>query len=155
MIPSAVALSLDSLAAGIAIGPLVRSRKTGVRLALLFAVCDALAGWAGWQLGVALPEWLSPLAPAGFAVYGIYLLAVGGAVSSRPWLVWLLPALLSFDNMLCPMPPQQALLCGALSGAFAWAGLRIGAIFGACVGRGRERSSGVAALGAAALMLAF
>ncbi|HEU0155772.1 MAG TPA: hypothetical protein VFQ82_06845 [Stellaceae bacterium] len=160
MLPSALVLSLDSLAAGVASGAVVDRPRARVGLALLFGAGDALAGWAAWRFASLWPHWLwpywlSPLAPVGFVLYGVYLVAAGGAALRRPWLVWLLPVLFSLDNLLSPMAPREALLCGAASGALAWAGLAAGAPAGARAGIWRERASGAAALAAAASMLAF
>jgi putative Mn2+ efflux pump MntP len=155
MLSSALVLSLDSLLAGVAIGAILARQRARAGLALLFGVGDALAGWTAWRLATLWPHWLSPLAPIGFALYGVYLLAAGAAAMRRPGLVWLLPMLFSLDNLLCPMSPQEALVCGAVSGALAWAGLAIGAAVGPRAGAWRERGAGAAALAAAASMLAF
>jgi hypothetical protein len=102
-------LGTDSLIACIAIGPLVSRRMSVlVPLALLFGVGDGL----GYLLGVALhwsyPDSWGNFAPAVVAVLGAYWIVV--AVISRKaakaednpkarWGVWILPWLLSLDNI--------------------------------------------------------
>jgi hypothetical protein len=100
-------LGVDSLIACIAVGPLV-SRRMAVPFALLFGVGDG----GGYLLGCALhwsyPDNLGFLAPAVVAVIGLYWIAV--AVVSRKaavaeqnprvrWGIWILPWLLSLDNI--------------------------------------------------------
>jgi hypothetical protein len=102
-------LGTDSLIACIAIGPMVSRRMSVlVPLALLFGIGDGL----GYLLGVAL-HWSDPdswgnLAPAAVAVLGAYW--IGVALVSRKaakaednpkarWGVWILPWLLSLDNI--------------------------------------------------------
>jgi hypothetical protein len=102
-------LGTDSLIACIAIGPMMSRRMSVlVPLALLFGVGDGL----GYLLGVALhwsyPDGWGNLAPALVAVLGAYWIVV--ALVSRSaakaednpkarWGVWILPWLLSLDNI--------------------------------------------------------
>jgi hypothetical protein len=102
-------LGTDSLIACIAIGPMM-SRKMSVLvpLALLFGVGDGL----GYLLGVALhwsyPDSWGNFAPAVVAVLGAYWIVIAiisrqaAKAESNPkarWGVWVLPWLLSLDNI--------------------------------------------------------
>ncbi len=102
-------LGVDSLIACIAIGPIMDRRwSVLVPFALLFGVGDG----GGYLLGTALhwsyPDSMSFLAPLVVAVIGVYWIAVAiiskraAAAEDNPksrWGVWILPWLLSLDNI--------------------------------------------------------
>jgi hypothetical protein len=102
-------LGVDSLIACIAVGPIMeRKWSVLVPFALLFGVGDG----GGYLLGTALhwsyPDGWGDLAPAVVAVIGLYWIAVA-IVSKRAataednskshWGIWILPWLLSLDNI--------------------------------------------------------
>ncbi len=102
-------LGVDSLIACIAVGPIMDRRwSVLVPFALLFGVGDG----GGYLLGTALhwsyPDSMSFLAPTVVAVIGAYWIAVA-IISKRAaaaednrksrWGVWILPWLLSLDNI--------------------------------------------------------
>ncbi len=101
-------LGVDSLIACIAVGPIMDRRwSVLVPFALLFGVGDG----GGYLLGTALhwsyPDSMSFLAPTVVAVIGVYWIAVAiiskrAAAEDNPrsrWGVWILPWLLSLDNI--------------------------------------------------------
>jgi putative Mn2+ efflux pump MntP len=101
-------LGIDSLIACIAVGPMIR-RRWSVPFAVLFGICDG----GGFLLGTAfhwsMPDSVSNIAEA--AVLGILgLYWIGIAIFSRQaaladqqsrsrWGVWVLPFVLSVDNI--------------------------------------------------------
>jgi hypothetical protein len=102
-------LGVDSLIACIAVGPIM-GRRMSVLLpfALLFGVGDGLGYLLGCALHWSYPDNLGFLAPTVVAVIGLYWIAV--AIVSRKaaqaeenpkarWGVWILPWLLSLDNI--------------------------------------------------------
>jgi hypothetical protein len=118
-------LGVDSLIACIAVGPIM-SRRISVLIpfALLFGICDG----GGYLLGTALhwsyPDNLGFLAPTVVAVIGVYWIAVAivsrraAAAEENPkahWGVWILPWLLSLDNI------TYGVVDGVSSGASVWA----------------------------------
>ena len=100
-------LGVDSLIACIAVGPLV-GRKIAVPFALLFGVGDGLGYLLGCALHWSYPDSLGFLAPAVVAVIGLYWIGVAvvskkaaaaEASSKSHWGIWILPWLLSLDNI--------------------------------------------------------
>jgi putative Mn2+ efflux pump MntP len=126
--------SIDSFVAAIAIGFFAAGRTTRIRLAVMFAVCDCTASFAGAILrasgawpgfrGLSLIPLIIPLAFA--AVVLAYYLA-----RRRSFLLWGLPVLLSVDNLASgwfdpsPAAATSLLLGGLLSGVFALAGFTL------------------------------
>jgi hypothetical protein len=118
-------LGVDSLIACIAVGPIMSRRMSVlVPFAILFGVGDG----GGYLLGCALhwsyPDNLGFLAPTVVAVIGLYWIAV--AIVSRKaasaeenpkarWGLWILPWLLSLDNI------TYGVVNGVSSGASIWA----------------------------------
>src|SRR5690242_7116832 len=102
LLPTASLLSLDGLVVCLALGPLGPGATR--RLPLAFALCDGLASLAGPALG--LPDavaWAHGLAPAAVATYGLLVLALAARIRSADRandLVYLLPVLLSLDNLV-------------------------------------------------------
>jgi hypothetical protein len=102
-------LGVDSLIACIAVGPIMRRRMSVlVPFALLFGVGDGLGYLLGCALHWSYPDNLSFLAPVVVAVIGLYWIAVAivsrkaAAAEEDPkahWGVWILPWLLSLDNI--------------------------------------------------------
>jgi putative Mn2+ efflux pump MntP len=152
VLKSAVMLSLDSLAAAIAVGPLIGRGPVRLRLALLFGACDAAATSAAWTLGIVPPRWLPALAPGGLALYGAYLLALGEIAARRSRIVYFLPVLLCFDNLVTPAPPPDALVFGMVSAGAAYLGLIIGTATVPDIRR-PERWAGAGVFAAGAWML--
>ena len=117
-------LGVDSLIACIAVGPIMERRwSVLVPFALLFGVGDG----GGYLLGTALhwsfPDGLSFLAPVVVAVIGVYWIAVAivskraAAAEDNPrsrWGIWILPWLLSLDNI------TYGAVDGVSSGASVW-----------------------------------
>ena len=117
-------LGVDSLIACIAIGPIVERRWSVIALlVVLFGVGDG----GGYLLGTALhwsfPDDLDFLAPVVVAVIGVYWIAVAlisrraAAAEDNPrsrWGIWILPWLLSLDNI------TYGAVDGVSSGASVW-----------------------------------
>jgi hypothetical protein len=102
-------LGVDSLIACIAVGPIMnRRRSVLVPFALLFGVGDGGGYLLGCVLHWSYPDSWGDFAPAVVAVIGVYWLAVAviskraAAAEENPkarWGVWILPWLLSLDNI--------------------------------------------------------
>jgi hypothetical protein len=102
-------LGVDSLIASIAVGPIMeRKWSVLVPFAVLFGVADGGGYLLGTVLHWSFPDNLDFLAPTVVAVIGVYWIAV--AIISRRaataednpkarWGVWILPLLLSLDNI--------------------------------------------------------
>jgi len=117
-------LGVDSLIACIAVGPIMDRRwSVLVPFALLFGVGDG----GGYLLGTALhwsyPDNLGFLAPTVVAVIGVYWIAVAiiskraAAAEEDPkarWGIWILPWLLSLDNI------TYGAVDGVSNGASVW-----------------------------------
>jgi hypothetical protein len=117
-------LGVDSLIACIAVGPIMDRRwSVLVPFALLFGVGDG----GGYLLGTALhwsyPDNLGFLAPTVVAVIGVYWIAVAliskraAAQEENPksrWGIWILPWLLTLDNI------TYGAVDGVSNGASAW-----------------------------------
>ena len=118
-------LGTDSLIACIAIGPIMAKRSVATLslLAVLFGVGDGLGYLLGCALHWSFPDSLSFLAPTVIAVIGAYW--IGVAIVSRMaakaelsekahWGVWVLPWLLSLDNI------TYGVVDGVSNGASVW-----------------------------------
>jgi hypothetical protein len=95
-------LGVDSLIAGMAIGPVVE-RRWRLPLAVLFGIADAvvflLAAGLGWQL---FSEGVSVALGTGVLVaMGLWLLVVAAGTqrAAAYWPVWVLPWVLTLDNL--------------------------------------------------------
>jgi hypothetical protein len=117
-------LGVDSLIACIAVGPIMSRRMSVlVPFALLFGVGDGLGYLLGCALHWSYPDGWGDLAPAVVAIIGVYWIAV--ALVSRKaaaaeenakarWGVWVLPWLLSLDNI------TYGAVDGVSGGASVW-----------------------------------
>ena len=103
-------LGTDSLIACIAIGPIMSRRLSVlVPLALLFGLGDGLGYLLGSALHWSYPDSWSNFAPAMVALFGAYWIVVAivsrraanaeATASKARWGVWVLPWLLSLDNI--------------------------------------------------------
>lgn len=115
-------LGVDSLIACIAVAPLIR-RRIAVPFALLFGAADGLGYLLGCALHWSWPDNLSFLAPAVVAIIGIYWIGVAivarkaAQAEANPkahWGIWVLPWLLSLDNI------TFGTVDGVSSGASIW-----------------------------------
>jgi len=123
--------SIDSFVAAIAMGFFAAEKTTRIRLALMFAVCDGTASFAGASLraSAAWPafgrlSFISFAMTLAFtAVVFTYYLA-----RKRPFLLWGLPILLSIDNFASGwfdpsfLSATSLVFGGLLSGLFALGG---------------------------------
>lgn len=102
-------LGTDSLVACIAVGPIMARRMSVlVPFALLFGLGDGLGYLLGCALHWSYPDNWAPFAPAVVALLGAYWIVVA-IISKRAakaeetpkarWGVWILPWLLSLDNI--------------------------------------------------------
>jgi len=134
-------LGLDSFIVAAALGMAGMPATWRWRLALAFGVCDGLASMVGacLYLGTMLAwhEWLGPPAVGGYGAY-VLLLAwrsrrLAGSAGARGWPAFALPVCLSIDNLVAGAGTAggdavlAAVVCGAVSGALAFVGLRLGA----------------------------
>jgi putative Mn2+ efflux pump MntP len=110
-------LGLDSFLACLAIGAHELSWQERVRLAVAFGACDAAATF----VGAVRPHWL--LEPPALAIYVVFVLVLGRAARSNRTLLYILPVLLSLDNLFSGAPPSTALLLGLGSAVMAMFGL--------------------------------
>jgi hypothetical protein len=116
-------LGVDSLIACIAVGPIMDRRWS---VLVPFAVLFGLGDGGGYLLGTALhwsyPDSWGDLAPAVVAVIGVYWIAVAivskrAAATDNPksrWGIWILPWLLSLDNV------TYGAVDGVSNGASVW-----------------------------------
>ena len=118
-------LGTDSLIACIAVGPIMAKRSLAVlsSFAVLFGVGDGLGYLLGCAIHWSYPDSLGFLAPTVVAVIGAYW--IGVAIVSRMaakaelaekshWGLWLLPWLLSLDNI------TYGVVDGTSNGASIW-----------------------------------
>ncbi len=138
----ALALGLDSFRVSLGLGASSLAGGSELRLALSFAVCDAVALAAGVALGRSLTflagPWVEALGPPVLAAYALYILWLarrpGAERATAGWVVLGLPLMLSFDNLVVGGTlggPRMsllavALLVGIASGLLALAGLILG-----------------------------
>jgi len=118
-------LGVDSLIACIAVGPIMRRRMSVLLpFALLFGIGDGGGFLLGSALHWSFPDNLSFLAPTVVAVIGLYWIAVAivsrkaAAAEEDPrahWGIWILPWLLSLDNI------TFGVVDGVSNGASVWA----------------------------------
>jgi putative Mn2+ efflux pump MntP len=133
---SIVLLGIDSLIACIAISPLVRATSR-IPLGALFGIADGLGFVVGSSIGWHPAPELTDVARSLLILgYGLYILLV--ATSTRwvavRWPVWVLPWVLSLDNLSYGLAThsgvrsvlEQAGWQTLASGALACAGLSIG-----------------------------
>lgn len=153
LLRSALILGIDSAVAAIAVGPLIRGGWARLAVALLFGACDAAASFAAWSFGFVPPRWFAATGAGGVALYGAYLLALGGIAGRRRRLLYVLPVLLSLDNLLSPAALPDALLFGVVSAALAGFGLVVGAGMAIPIGRRREQWAGAGVLAASVVLL--
>jgi hypothetical protein len=117
-------LGVDSLIACIAVGPIMSRRMSVlVPFALLFGVGDGGGYLLGTVLHWSFPDSWGDLAPVVVAVIGVYWIGVAivskraAAAEDNPrthWGVWILPWLLSLDNI------TYGAVDGVSNGASAW-----------------------------------
>jgi hypothetical protein len=118
-------LGTDSLIACIAVGPIMAKRSLAVlsSFAVLFGVGDGLGYLLGCAIHWSYPDSLGFLAPTVVAVIGVYW--IGVAIVSRMaakaelsekshWGIWILPWLLSLDNI------TYGVVNGVSGGASTW-----------------------------------
>jgi putative Mn2+ efflux pump MntP len=135
---------IDNVAVASALGAAGLRRDGRIRLASAFFAFEALMPFAGLLMGQQLRASVAPIAavlgPSCLAVCG--LLVLGAALRrtsackliNRPWLMVMLPLVLSLDNLAAgagfgfmdlPVVPA-AIVVGGVSGAIAIVGLALG-----------------------------
>jgi putative Mn2+ efflux pump MntP len=138
----ALALGLDSFRISLGLGAAGIAPGGELRIALSFAVCDAVALAVGLAFGRSLASligpWAGRLGPPVLAAYALYVLSLARTpreeTATGAWLVVGLPLMLSFDNLVVggtlgglrvPLL-LMALFVGVASGLMALAGLAAG-----------------------------
>lgn len=116
--------SLDTLLVCLGIGWHVRSRRERLRLAMVFGACDAMAAALGSLWQYRLPDL------ATFCIYLLCAFLLGQAVRSRSVLIYVLPVLLSLDNLFSGVPSNLAPALGLGSALMALLGLSLSAFAG-------------------------
>jgi hypothetical protein len=159
-------LGIDSFIACMAVGALLE-RRSWVRLALLFAVCDVVAFVIGAGLGWGLmSQAASEVVEMGTLVLlGVYLLVVAASTAQMTahWAIWVLPFALTVDNLTYGLAGEQtgsvtgeAVAQALSSGSLAYLGLFV-AVWLPRVLPGRVEATRVAGatmlIGAGALFL--
>jgi len=125
--------SLDSLLGSLALGPYIASGRRRIGLACAFGICDALATGVGARLG---PMWLSAgaadvMCRALIISYATVVFTFLGSRwrqrESSSWLIWTIPVLMSFDNLLETRPGSLATIsiCVVCSACASWLGFRL------------------------------
>jgi putative Mn2+ efflux pump MntP len=160
---TALLLSLDSFVVAVALSPLIKSPVSRWRLASLFGVCDGLAVLVGSALGHSVPglHINERVVPFFVVVFGLYWLVAAQWKQFRahPRLVFILPALMSLDNLaygagigqLTGSVFTQAIALAAASMALAALGLYIGSFIRFASARASEL--GIALLAAGFVLL--
>jgi hypothetical protein len=121
-------LGIDSFIACMAVGALLE-RRSWVRLALLFGICDAVGFLIGAGLGWGLmSEAASEVVEMGTLVLlGVYLLVVTAATAEMTahWAIWVLPFALTVDNLTYGLAGEQT---GSVAGEAAAQALSSGSL---------------------------
>jgi hypothetical protein len=153
-------LSVDSFVMAAALSPLIRSPASRWCLASLFGLCDGLAVLVGSALSSTnLSLHLSERAvPCIAVVYGLYYLiaAQWDRFCKHPRLVWLLPPLMSLDNLAYGAGVQTvaggALVLAVASLTLAALGFYLGSLVRFASERAREMAAGVGLLTAGLIL---
>ena len=163
-------LGLDSFRVSASLGSLNLNSSRRTRLALAFALCDALAPLVGIAVGRTAIElmgrWTAIVGPLVLSVYGLYVLYLAwqckefGAADNDLWLFFGIPVSLSLDNLVAgvgigmlELPVLvSALVLGVVSGLMSLAGLRLGSAVGRYLPLRAEMLSGVALIGMAVVL---
>lgn len=132
VLASALIFTLDTFLVCLGIGWRLRSWRERLPLAVTFGLCDATATALGSAWRNRGPESLPEL-----ATFGVYLLCawllgqllLGQSGRSRSAPIYLLPVLLSVDNLLGRIPAQSAPILGLSSAVMALLGLSLAAAF--------------------------
>lgn len=139
-----LALSFDTFLVSVALGMILLSQSRRRNLILLFAMCDGFGSLAGFFLSAnfvgTATLWFGKFQPFVLCLYLLliigfswYLRTMGSSLRSTT-VFYLLPLLLSFDNLtagvslnLASMPPAVfAMIAGFASALAAWFGLQLG-----------------------------
>ena len=156
-VTNALLLSFDSLVAGIAVAPLVRSAPCRLVAAVLFGVADGAASLLGALVAVPL-HGLLVVAPVMPALYGVYLAAasslaarglratdearsrVGPGRPATPAILGALAVALSVDNLVSSAAADGAsvVAVGCASAALMLVGLTVGGRAFAALAGGRR-----------------
>jgi hypothetical protein len=112
-----VGLGIDSFIACLAMGALPITRWEAVRLAAAFGLCDAAATLIGMQIPHAMPSSLD------WVLYLICAALIGIAARHSRRILYLVPILLSLDNLVAGAPPWACVELAVSSAAMALAGL--------------------------------
>jgi putative Mn2+ efflux pump MntP len=159
-----LSLGLDSLIVSAAVAPLLESSRARVLLVVLFGLFDGIGSLLGSEVGWRLAANLSTYAVAGLVLlYGLYVLALARWGSRDPvrWPLWVMPALMSMDNLLAgrvagaeriPLA-LEVLYLGFASCAMALLGLLLGGLISNARGGIRARELGIGLVAASALLL--
>lgn len=112
-------LSADTILCCAALAPARLPSRTAWRLAAGFGACEAATSALAPSLGLPMP---------GLATFAIYLACAGllGAAALRSRVpLWLLPVLLSLDNLVDAQQDGSAMLAGLASAAAAFVTLKL------------------------------
>lgn len=119
---AAFSLGFDSLLAGLAIAPIVSSRRARAWFVALFGICDGVATLLG-----ALAPWRLPQPPiAALYLSGAFLIILG-VRRGHAWL-YALPFLFSLDNLAAGGSVADAPALAASSAAMALLGFAVGGL---------------------------
>jgi putative Mn2+ efflux pump MntP len=181
LIAAALLLGLDSAIVSAAVGATGIDRPRQNRLAAAFGLCDGVASLIGFYLigsvvagrFEGLAHWVGPAAVAGYALLVLATARSARAivlttVARRAGLLYLLPLLMSTDNLFCSSsmvhgapPLASAAILGIVSGLESVCGFRLGALISAGFHKlgdrpktqpGRPLIGGLALLSAAAAL---
>jgi putative Mn2+ efflux pump MntP len=163
---TSLSLGLDSLIVSAAVAPLLKSSHVRLLLAVLFGLFDGIGSLIGSEVGWRLSADLSTYAEVGLVLlYAVYVLALAAWGSRNPvsWPVWIMPALLSVDNLFAGrvagaggLPVGLVVLyLGLSSCAMSVLGLLLGGLISKARGGIRARELGIGLVIASALLLVF
>jgi hypothetical protein len=121
-LPTLFLLGFDSLLAGLAIGPLLSSRRERAVFVLLLGVCDGMAT----LLGTAVPH-IVPSPPIAALYLLMVALIIQGARHNEKWF-YAMPILLSLDNLVTGSAASSAMMLALSSAAMAGCGMALGGL---------------------------
>jgi hypothetical protein len=116
----------DSALCCVAIGTMPQPWSERFRLALAFGMCDAAASGLGSLFAWPLPN------PPAIVVYLCCAALLGLAARHSPRVLYVLPLVLSLDDLVSGLPLEGSVVAGILSAMLSLLGFSAGAVLYRC-----------------------